>query len=355
MIVYFVVLACVGGLFTVRNSNLAQSKRTKDTYYWLVWLLLLLIVALRYNVGTDYKLYRSNYNNKYATMLSQIGKTDASIGADLVSIISRFIYDDYATWFALMAVFAIVPCGWLISRECASPCLSTVLFIVLGCWHTSFNIVMQCASIGVLALGYRFLRDRHFLRWCIICVIASVFHITALIMIPVYFLAAPQISWKRVLFLIAVGLAIAVMYDELFALMARLSGESMSESVDSSFGANRLNIFRVLVNCAPAIMATAMLRYYDSNDRQFCLLYNMSLFNAVLNVGTMNSAYLNRFALYTIFYNVLFVPYLVKPFKRRTRVFVWTAMIILYTIFWAYDLYKVPDTRSFHWIFERGV
>lgn len=355
MIVYFAVIACVGALFTLRNSNLAQTQRTKDIYYWLVWLILFLIVALRYNVGTDYKLYRFNYNNKYATSYTQIGKTDASIGADVVAVISRFLFDDYATWFFLMAFFAIMPCAWLISREGISPCLSTVLFIVLGCWHTSFNIVMQCASIGVLALGYRFLRDRCFWRWSLMCVIASVFHITSLIMVPVYFLASTKISWKRVLFLIFMGLVITVTYDELFALMARLSGDSMTESVDSSFGSNRLNIFRVLVNCAPAIMAMVLLKHYDRSDKQFCLLYNLSLFNAVLNVGTMNSAYLNRFALYSIFYNVLFVPYLVKPFKRNTRIFVWIAMILLYTVFWAYDLYKVPDTRNYYWIFERGV
>ena len=355
MIVYFIVIACVGGLFTVRNSNLAQTQRAKDTYYWLVWLLLLAIVALRYNVGTDYKLYRSNYNNKYASAFSQIGKTDASIGADVVAVISKIVYDDYATWFAIMAILAILPCAWLIRKECSSPCISTVLFIVLGCWHTSFNIVMQCASIGILAIGYRFLRDRCLWRWCILCVLASVFHITALIMIPVYFLASPQITWRRVLFLIVVGLVITVTYDELFALMARLSGDSMTETVNSSFGSNRLNIFRVLVNCAPAIMATLMLKHYNVRDKQFCMLYNMSLFNAVLNVGTMNSAYLNRFALYSIFYNALFIPYLVKPFKRNTRIFVWTAMILLYVVFWAYDLYKVPDTRNFYWIFERGV
>jgi len=116
-----------------------------------------------------------------------------------------------------------------------------------------------------------------------------------------------------------------------------------------------LNIFRVLVNCAPAAMATVLLNYYDLKDKKFCMLYNLSLFNAVLNVGTMNSAYLNRFALYTIFYNALFIPYLVKPFKKNTRIFIWTVMLALYFVFWLYDLYKVPATKSFSWIFERGI
>jgi len=355
MIVYLGVMACLGMLFTVRSSNLAQTERAKDMLYWFAWLILFLVVALRYNVGTDYKLYRSNFNNKYAATFSQIGKTDAALGADLITVISKLIWNDYATWFFIMAVFAVFPCALLIRRESIAPCLSTVLFVVLGCWHNSFNIVMQCASVGILALGYRFLRDRQFFKWCLICLLASMFHITTLVMIPVYFLVSSHISWRRILLLVGMGLLITVTYDELFSLMGTLSGNSMTESVDSSFGSNQLNIFRVLVNCAPAAMATVLLNYYDLKDKKFCMLYNLSLFNAVLNVGTMNSAYLNRFALYTIFYNALFIPYLVKPFKKNTRIFIWTVMLALYFVFWLYDLYKVPATKSFSWIFERGI
>ena len=355
MIVYFSVMAILGVLFTVYNSNLAQTQKTKNAIFFIAWFVLFVVVAFRYDVGTDYKYYRYNYNYRYADTLWGALTSKEAIGGSLLTWLARIIYDDYATWFVLAAVVGIIPCSVMVKKYSIAPCMSTILFVVLCCWHTNFNIVMQCTAIGVLAMGYRFLLERKLLPWCLICAAASVFHVTALMMIPVYFLVSTNLTWKRIGLLFLIGVIISLVYDQLFALMQILGGESMTEDANSSYGSHQLNILRVLVNCAPALMATLLLNYYDKSDKNFCLLYYMSLFNAVLNLGTMNSAYLNRFALYTIYYNVLFIPYLVKPFNRTNRAIIWTVMLTLYGIFWAYDLYKCSDTVVYQWIFQRGV
>lgn len=355
MIVYFSILAIMGMLFTVRSSNLVQTDRTRNLIYWLVWTILFAVVAFRYNVGTDYKYYRYNYQYEYAdTFFGALTSKDA-IGASLLTWISHLIYDDYATFFFLGAFICIIPCGIMVKNHSIAPCMSTVLFVLLGCWHATFVVVLQYAAVGILTIGYRYLIERKFWRWCIICVAASIFHITTLIMIPVYFIAQPYVNWRRIGLILLIGLVISLAYDPLFSLMVFLGGESMVGLEDTSFAAEQLNLLRVLVQCAPAVFATVLLNYYDCTDKRFALLYNLSLFHAVLCIGTMNSAYLNRFTMYTAYYNVFFIPYLVKPFARKMRVFIWSVMLILYGIFWAYDLYKGTDTVVFQWIFQRGV
>lgn len=348
MIVYFLVVFMVGICFTVRNSNLAVQKRTKEFWYILAWIILFLVLALRYNVGTDYPHYARNYRFYIAMDLDF---SDA-LGASLIAKFGSIFYDDYAMWFFIMGVITVVPCALIIRRESIAVCLSSILYVVLCCWHTSFNIVMQSAATSVLLLGLPLLRERKFVKWCLLCLLATLFHVTAVIMIPVYFLITPKVTWTRSITLLFIGLAITLLYDELFALMETISGKA-SETVDSTYGSLQLNSLRVLVNCAPVVLALMLLKYLDLKDPKFCLLFNLSMFNAVLNIGTMNSAYLNRFTVYTIIYNALFIPYLAKPFKRKSRIIFWSVLLLLYGAFWAYDLYKCADTVQYYWIFQR--
>ena len=347
MKVYFCVLVVMALLFTIRNSNLVSTQRIKNTVFWMVWIMLIVVTGLRYMVGTDYLQYSHNY--KY--YLSQDLSLTNQMALGLVARVASWIYDDYATWFFLMSIISFVPIAIVIKREGIAVGISTVFFVLLGCWHGAFNLVKQTAAVAFLFWGYPYLRDRKFWKWCITCCVASLFHMTAIMMLPVYFLVGNTISWKRVLVILGVGIFVALSYDKLFSVM-----EWMRDSDNISnqkYSQHQLNFLRVLVYCAPPLMASFCLKWYDRADKSFCVLYNISILNAVLNVATMGSAYLHRFVVYTLPFSALFIPYLSKPFKQKTRVLFWIAMVALYAVFWGYDLYKGSTTVEFHWIFER--
>lgn len=350
MAVYFGVLGAVGCCMVLRRSNLARSRRMKDLYYALAWMILMFVAGLRYQVGTDYPHYVRNYSMYLERSLNLLQNPAMTV----VAWISELLNGDYTTWFFIMSALTCIPVAVMLRKESVASGLSTVLFVVLCCWHTSFNIVKQSAAMAFIMLGFRHLMNRNFKRWCLFCVMGAMFHVSALLMIPVYFLIDSKVTWKRCVLLITVGIVITLAYESLFGLMGVLRGTT-SESLASSYGARDLNILRVLVNCAPCVFALVLLKHYDLNDRRFCILFNLSLLNAVLNVATMGSAYLNRFALYTIPFNALFIPYLVRPFKKRSRGIIWSVLFALYTAYWAYDLYKGSTTRVFQWIFQRGI
>lgn len=347
MKVYFSVIAVMGMLFAVRNSNVATTRRIKNTLFWLVWIMLILVTGLRYMVGKDYLHYSYNY---IAYMRQPLDITD-QLALTLTARLAHWIHDDYATWFFLMAVITYVPVALVLKKESIAVGLSTVFFVFLGCWHGAFNIVKQTAAMGFILWGYQYLRDRRFWPWCVACGVATLFHMTAVFVIPLYFLVGNTISGKKTLMTIVIGIAIAVSYDQLFALMRWMRE---TEGIGTgNYSTHQLNILRVLVHCAPPVMVTLLMKHYDREDKAFCTLYNMAVLNAVLNVATMQSAYLHRYAAYTLPFGALFIPYLSKPFSKSNRILFWTVMFLLYGAFWAYDLYKGSTTVEFHWIFER--
>lgn len=312
-------------------------------------ILLTLVSGLRYMVGTDYPTYVINYELYLHRPLSIFEQPALGI----VARISSWIYDDYATWFFIMALITVLPIMYRIFKDNMNPAFSVVLFLFLGCWHGSFNLVKQSAAMAILFLGYKSLVNRKFWRWLIFCLIASMFHITALFMIPVYFLIAPKITVYRTSTLILIGVLILVLYEPLFDMMEFLKQGEGTTGINSSVGSRSVSVLRILVNIAPIAFALAFWKLYDKNDKRFALLFNMSLFNAIINISSISSVYLNRFCTYTNIFNILFIPYLVKPFKSRTKFLITTLVCVLYFAFWSYDIYKGSTIRVYQWIFNR--
>ena len=344
MAVYFTTLVLI-----VILSSLYGKKNTKTINNILVIscaIILIFVSGFRYCVGTDYLTYTGLYSQFITDELSFFSQPALGI----VARISSFIFNDYATWFFLMAVITIAPVIYIIKRDSISFSISIILYVLLGCWHYSFNIVKQCAAASILLLGYKYIVKRKLLKWCLICLIASFFHISALLMIPLYFLISPKISTKRIMLLMLIGVVIFFFYDELFGLIEILRPGALD--IDSEVGQRDVNILRIAVCCAPAILGVIFKSHFDQKDKKFAVLFNFSLFNAVLNVGTMFSVYLNRFTIYTNIFNILFIPYLLRPFKKKERIIFLLVLMLLYFVFWYYDISK-PDTVDFQWIFER--
>lgn len=354
MAVYFSVLLILSFLFIFSSAENCQPVVRRLTYVCAA-IMLTAVSGFRYMVGTDYMQYMSNYY-RYLTNFSVFSQPALSI----VAKTSSFIYDDYATWFFLMAVITVVPVIVMIVKRDKNVELAIILYLLIGCWHFSFNIVKQSAAATVLFCGYNFLKERQFRQWCLICLLAATFHVSAILMLPVYFLADNKIDKRRIIILILAAFIIRFSYDKMFYMIAFLKrGEGLVDEYSATANQS-VNIFRVIVNCMPVIVYFVFRRVYEEvKSSDFYCLLNLSLLNAVLNIASMGSIYLNRICCYTNIFNVFFIPLLfpsLKPEYKKMKPMLMTAYMIvmfLYFVFWAYDLYKGSDTVNYYWIFER--
>lgn len=354
MIVYLSVLFIISSLFVFSSAGNCKPIVRMNSYI-IAAMILTAVSGLRYMVGTDYKTYVVMYS-EYIENFSILSQPALSVSAKL----SSFIYNDYATWFLLMAVITVVPVIVMIVKRGKSIELAILLYILLGCWHFSFNIVKQSAAATILFCAYPFLRERKFWHWCLFCMIAATFHVSAVLMLPIYFLADGKIDKRRIILLVVFALIIRIFYDKLFILIAFMKrGEGLVDTTSSTV-TQSVNMLRIIVHCMPvAVYAFFRKTYKNIENADFFCLFNLSLLNAVLNVASMNSIYLNRICSYTNIFNILFIPLIfpsLKPEHEKMKPIVMTAyamIIFFYFIFWVYDLYKSPDTVNYYWIFER--
>lgn len=348
MVTYFSTLGAVSILLMAYGSK-TISHRVKSILYFMVTAVLLCVAGFRYYVGTDYGQYVLNYSKYQVRDIALLNQPALAIIARL----SAWIHNDYATWFFLMSAITVLPVMRTIYKESCCVWLSVIMYMFLCCWHFPFNIVKQGAAATILFAAYPFLRDRKFWKWSLLCILASTFHVTAILMIPVYFIAVPRITKMQTVLILCVGVVVLLSYDYLFEMVEVLKQGEGVLSEQSNLRVDNVNILRIIVHCMPTVIYVLFHKHYTKNTG-FSSLFNLSLLNTVLNIGSMSSIYLNRFCNYTIIFNVLFIPMLFQPIKKKRSAFwILPLALLFYFVFWAYDLYKGSRTVNYYWIFER--
>lgn len=348
MSVYYGMLVVI--LFTMFLAKTKQFGGMQKQIVFVVGTVLLAVSGLRYYVGTDYRTYSINYNlykDRDILLFSQPG-------VSIVARIAKVFYDDYATWFFLMALLTIGLIVFAIYRESINIYLSILLFVLMGMWHTSFNAVKQYAAIAILVWGHHYLIDKNLKKWILVCLLAAMFHITAILMIPVYFLVTRTVNWKQIILLVFVGIAVMLGYELLFAIVAWIKQGQSVVYANSDVGSRNVNILRVMVNCAPVLLYLFLkVTRYFREDKKSMVYANFSVLNGILYIATSSSVYLSRFCAYTDIFGIFFIPYIVRCFAKKNRSIITFLIVLLYFLFWRYDLAKSTSTSNYQWIFSR--
>ncbi|MFR5004095.1 MAG: EpsG family protein [Thomasclavelia ramosa] len=181
-----------------RNVILFQNKkiRINQRGIWCVWLSLLsflpffLVASLRYNVGTDYIVYSrlqipqvmDGIYKKVEFLYRYVIKIGMSFGdKQWVFVITHFII--------LLFLFLHV------KRYSKDFRWSIFVFMFGAFFNVSLNIMRQFIAISIFVYATKYICKREFWKYEFWIMIAVLFHKTALIYIPIYFL--PRLKIKK--------------------------------------------------------------------------------------------------------------------------------------------------------------
>lgn len=98
-------------------------------------------------------------------------------------------------WLFFISGLIVVYCYlYIIKKYSTQYWLSIFLFITLGCYTYFFNGLRQGLSMAIFTLATPYLLDKRPIPYFIICTLASLFHTSALAMLPFYFLVQLRIN-----------------------------------------------------------------------------------------------------------------------------------------------------------------
>lgn len=204
MLVYWLVLglcsACAlfcRGKLSLRVKCGKLSLLVTSKIYWCCAIILIFLSGVRsVNVGADTLNYC--YGFKYIRQLSfkaamQFGWENGYVALNW--LLGRFFKDD-SEFLICMAILILLPIFIWIKRESRWALLSLVVFVGMGMWNSSMFILRQWCAMAILTFSYKYARERKFIPFLILVLVAMMFHRTAAVFILVYFvLRIPLNKW----------------------------------------------------------------------------------------------------------------------------------------------------------------
>lgn len=175
-------------LFSVSLIILIGLKSKKYKFIFIPVMILTLFAGFRnYTIGTDTIVYVNdfrnvlNYNYYYFDPNIEFGYQY------LVYTILKFT-NDYHWYLLAVALITTILMVSAIKKYSSDYLLSIYIYITFGFYTFLFNTVRQAIALSILFYGSKFLVDKNFFKYFIIIFISSLFHISAWIMLPFYFL-----------------------------------------------------------------------------------------------------------------------------------------------------------------------
>lgn len=332
------------------NHSLKTDKKNFTTYYIFVILCiatLAVVSGLRYYVGTDFGAYYNGYQRWYTEFETRWKAWDEP-GLSTIAKVLYPISTDGGTFIFATAAITVTLFVFTIAKNTDTFFFCTVLYMCIG-WTGCFNGVRQFLASAVLFAGHRLIYEKKFIKFCILVFIASSFHITALIMLPMYFLISKVLDLKKIVFILISGVAIIYSYDFFFEIVGVLK-DSETGGADTNYAQTEIHPLRIAIAFAPIILYFFLLFQKKGFTGTENFYMGFIFVRAALIFGTSNSAYLNRASIYFAPYICLGLSLLVQKFPKNQQFILKGIILILHIIVWIYiDISKV----EWQWVFDR--
>ena len=336
MIWYIVICILMLYPLSISREGTLAGKNTRPLALLTGCLILWFFMAMRArSVGVDTKYYCFVFGQfgdiplskvftavTYATE-SETWTFDFEPGYRLMNKLLSYISESPQAITILNSTVIMVLLYWLIRKDSPNYMLSLWLYITLGTYQTEMNVTRNAIAILMVYNGFSYLRKRELRKYLLVCMGAAMFHVAALVLIPVYWVVHyVKLTPKKCLLMVAASCLVGLAFPVLAPFVRMI----MPARLDKYFYAGNESLSPVLVgmfNGAVFLVCWRMMRQPE-RDRVFTecapgvsmLLLNLCFFG--LNLGLEDAS---RMAALFGPYTLLLIPQMLEcvdaPVRRK--------------------------------------
>lgn len=356
---YVLILLWVGIIALV--VKYMQFKRTITVngietvrYTWffafIVFLPIILMAANRSGVGdTNIYIYQFLGSPSSISELSDfVIKSDKDKGfAFLISLIHIFFKNN--TWFFLFVIALIQGLIVLsVFRKYSEDYLLCVFLFLASSDYISwmFNGIRQFLAVTIVFSAVNFMIKKKIIKYIAIVLFASLFHASALIMIPIYLICLGK-AWnkKTIFFIIGVLLTITFVGQFTSFLDDSLQGTQYQNVITDTkmYDFTGTNPIRVMVYSVPAVLSFVYRRKIELlGDTLINICANMCIVSAGLYIisAFTSGIFFGRLPIYCSLFGYILVAWIFNnAVDLKMRKFWYVSTIILYLLFYYYQMH----------------
>lgn len=289
-----------------------------------------------------YDAYQVGFSGIFDTL-----KDSDQPGFILLSVfIKTYISKDYNVWFFIIASISGLSMIYGIYRYSKNFGMSAFLFMASCNFTWMFNGIRQYLVVSILFACTFLIEERKFIKYCIIVLILATIHKTAIVMIPVYFLAINK-PWHKTTAIIIVGILLCMLFADKFlnvfteVVESSSYAEGYKEIRKTDDGVNIMTIFVSLIPVTISFLFRKRLEKENDNEIMN-IATNMSILATcmyIISKITRSGILVGRMAIYFTTYNLILLPWLIdKSFEIKERRLIKYIMIVCYIGLFYYQL-----------------
>jgi hypothetical protein len=187
-----------------------------------ILLLLVLNIFRGYSVGADYERYHDSYScHKFAFFLKDFSMHTfiENIGLDKSNELGwkflNYLGDKNGVPFYIVNLFAAALILYfvykMIREQSPYPIFSVYLYFMLYLFFPSFNIIRQSIAVAIFAYSIRYINEDRPFMYVLFCLLASIFHVSALLLPVLYFLKYIKINLACCIIFLLVSFVIPIL------------------------------------------------------------------------------------------------------------------------------------------------
>lgn len=295
---------------------------------------LTVIAAIRYGVGQDY-FY--TYTKIFEKVIA--GRADEAwgdIGYTLLNRLVAIFSSDYASIFVVTAIIFCFCILKSIYNNSEDQVMSSYLLVCSGYYFCFLNGMRQMIAISIMMISLKYIKEHNGIKFALCVMIASLFHLTALIFIPVYFFNKLNLNNRKRLLIV---LACYVLSGPLSILASKIIMlTKYSWYISGAYSTERLGYISALMGIIILLFACI---YGKEKDKLLIDLQMIAVcINAFIGEIPLASRLVWIFGTSVIF----LIPNVVKNIQNKTmRQFV---IIGIYALYFLYFIYTVGVKNS---------
>lgn len=260
----------------------------------------------------------------------------------------RFISKDYTVWFFALGIFEIGAVIKFFYKFSDSYFWSSYLYITSATFTWLMSGVRQYFAVCIVLYGVDLLFERKTVKFIILVLFASLFHFSALIWIPIYFICVVKPwSWRIYVFVVAVFLILFSLDNFTNILNELLEDTNYSNITDNFSTENGMGAIRMLVSAVPCALAFICKRKIeDENNQIINISVNISVVILCINmVATVTSGItIGRLPGYFMTFNLILIPFILnKGFSHIIRPFLKIGCASLYFLYFYYNFFVLSS------------
>lgn len=329
-------------LFIVVIYTTNLSRKYEKASLSLIFFFLTCFVGFRYHVGRDYENYVDIYNS-----------VDFQYLEPAFAFLVEWLNSFHCSVTYLFFIMAFLTYGFLFGgiyciKEANLPL--SIFMLSIFTFSSICNVTRQALASAVFLFAFQFIIKRK-LSFYILCILlASTFHVSALILLPLYFLLDKQLSDKYIISIylmsfVFVFLDLGTIAGPFMSLMENWQRyENYVEKRGDEDGYLSPGVVLEMANYA-------IMLYYSIKanvHRNHTVLFNLLLLGAILMNVRIGAPLLIRLQMYfSFFINIILPLVVIEQKSKQTRHLLALYFGITQLALWGYYIFFIPTSDMY--------